>query len=136
MKIISFFLFLLPANYAFLNKYKLTFSFFPFRKNFYLSSSNNKDDDKKDNDNVEENGYELRDDKSMNRLIRLGRSKDQDGKSNIWSVEPTMEVMETKEGDLSEVNKNILTFGMIVTGMISSLPILYTLNHYIMDMDY
>lgn len=32
----------------------------------------------------------------MNRLVRLGRSKDQDGKSNIWSIEPTMEVDETE----------------------------------------
>ena len=45
MKIISFFLFLLPANYAFVNKYKLSFSFFPFKKNFYLSSVNNEDKD-------------------------------------------------------------------------------------------
>ena len=129
MKIISFFLFLLPANYAFVNKYKLSFSFFPFKKNFYLSSVNNEDKDYDDEITRD-------DDKSMNRLVRLGRSKDQDGKSNIWSVEPTMEVVESKEGDPSEVNKNIVTFGMIVTGIIASLPILYTLNYYIMDMDY
>ena len=27
----------------------------------------------------------------MNRIVRLGRSRDQDGKSNIWSIEPKME---------------------------------------------
>ncbi len=32
----------------------------------------------------------------MNRRVRLGRSKDQDGKSNIWSIEPTMEVDESE----------------------------------------
>jgi len=32
----------------------------------------------------------------MNRIVRLGRSKDQDGKSNIWSIEPAMEVEETE----------------------------------------
>jgi hypothetical protein len=130
MKIISLFLFLLPANYAFVNKYKLSCSFFPFKKNFYLSSVNNQDQDYDDDEITRD------DDKSMNRLVRLGRSKDQDGKSNIWSVEPTMEVVEVKEGDPSEVNKNIVTFGLIVTGIIASLPILYTLNYYIMDMDY
>ena len=30
--------------------------------------------------------------------VRLGRSRDQDGKSNVWSIEPRMEV--------EEVNKN------------------------------
>ena len=130
MKIISLFLFLLPANYAFVNKYKLSCSFFPFKKNFYLSSVNNQDQDYDDDEITRD------DDKSMNRLVRLGRSKDQDGKSNIWSVEPTMEVVEVKDGDPSEVNKNIVTFGLIVTGIIASLPILYTLNYYIMDMDY
>ena len=129
MKIISLFLFLLPANYAFVNKYRLTCSFFPFKKNFYLSSMNKEEQDYDDEVTSD-------DDKSMNRLIRLGRSKDQDGKSNIWSVEPTMEVVEAKEGDLSEVNKNIVTLGLIVTGIIASLPILYTLNYYIMEMDY
>jgi hypothetical protein len=130
MKIISLFLFLLPANYAFVNKYRLTCSFFSFKKNFYLSSVNNEDQDYDDDEIIRD------DDKSMNRVVRLGRSKDQDGKSNIWSVEPTMEVVETKEGDLSEGNKNIVTLGLIVTAILSSLPILYTLNHYIMDMDY
>jgi len=130
MKIISLFLFLLPANYAFVNKYRLTCSFFPFKKNFYLSSVNNEDQDYDDDEIIRD------DDKSMNRVVRLGRSKDQDGKSNIWSVEPTMEVVETKEGDLSEGNKNIVTLGLIVTAILSSLPILYTLNHFIMDMDY
>ena len=28
----------------------------------------------------------------MNKRVRLGRSRDQDGKSNIWSIEPAMEV--------------------------------------------
>ena len=36
----------------------------------------------------------------MNNRVRLGRSRDQDGKSNIWSIEPTMEVEEEEEGAL------------------------------------
>lgn len=35
-----------------------------------------------------------------NSLIRSGRSLDQDGKTNIWSIEPTMIVDETKQKDL------------------------------------
>jgi hypothetical protein len=105
--------------------------FFHNKKNHYLLWNVNDDN----NSEQENNDLEI-DTKSFHKILRLGRSKDQDGKSNIWSVEPTMEVVETKEGDLSEVNKNIVTFGMIVTGVIASLPILYTLNHFIMDMDY
>ena len=33
----------------------------------------------------------------MNKRVRLGRSRDQDGKSNIWSIEPTMEVEEVSQ---------------------------------------
>ena len=35
-----------------------------------------------------------------NSVIRSGRSLDQDGKTNIWSIEPTMIVDETKEKNL------------------------------------
>jgi hypothetical protein len=42
-----------------------------------------------------------------NKNIRLGRSKDQDGKTNIWSVEPKMKIIE-ENNDLTESNKNIL----------------------------
>jgi len=71
--------------------------------------------------------------KSFNKNIRLGRSKDQDGKSNIWSVEPKMEVIQE---EITEFNKNILTGGLIVTGFIASLPILFTLSKYYQDIDY
>ena len=33
----------------------------------------------------------------MNKRVRLGRSRDQDGKSNIWSIEPREEVEEVSE---------------------------------------
>jgi hypothetical protein len=71
--------------------------------------------------------------KSSNKIVRLGRSKDQDGKSNIWSVEPKMEV---EYEEITELNKNILTGGLIVTGMLASLPVLYTLSKYIQNIDY
>jgi hypothetical protein len=71
--------------------------------------------------------------KSFNKNFRLGRSKDQDGKSNIWSVEPKMEVIEE---EITEVNKNILTGGLILTGFLATLPVLYTLSKYIQHIDY
>lgn len=71
--------------------------------------------------------------KPYNKNFRLGRSKDQDGKSNIWSVEPKMEVVDE---EISETNKIILTSGLIITGCLLALPLLYTLNQYIQKIDY
>lgn len=71
--------------------------------------------------------------KPYNKNFRLGRSKDQDGKSNIWSVEPKMEVVDE---EISETNKIILTSGLIITGCLLALPLLYTLNQYIEKIDY
>ena len=86
--------------------------------------------------NNDENNNDLEVDttiKSFNKNTRLGRSKDQDGKSNIWPVEPKMEVIEE---EITGLNKNILTGGLIVTGFLASLPILYTLSKYIQQIDY
>lgn len=57
----------------------------------------------------------------MNRRVRLGRSKDQDGKSNIWSVEPTMEVVEDEEGG-SSLQRNLVIGAILVGTSIASLP--------------
>jgi hypothetical protein len=46
---------------------------------------------------VEMQAFENEEDKKlfeMNRITRLGRTRDQDGKSNIWSIEPRVEVAE------------------------------------------
>ena len=40
---------------------------------------------------------------SNNSTIRSGRSLDQDGKTNIWSVEPTMIVDESDDNDLLKI---------------------------------
>ena len=88
------------------------------------------------NDNNELDNNDLEIDtisKSSNKIFRLGRSKDQDGKSNIWSVEPKMEVVYE---EITELNKNILIGGLIVTGMLASLPVLYTLSKYMENIDY
>jgi hypothetical protein len=107
--------------------------FFHFKnKNYYnLLKSNNNDNN---NNSFEKNDLEIDTiDKTFNKNIRLGRSKDEDGKSNIWSVEPKMEVINE---EITELNKNILIFGLIISGFLTSLPLFYTLNQYIEKIDY
>ena len=55
----------------------------------------------------------------MNKNVRLGRSRDQDGKSNIWSIEPRMEV----DGEDGGSKKNLLIAGVVVGAAIASLPL-------------
>lgn len=86
------------------------------------------------NDDLDDNDVELDPiSKSFNKNLRLGRSKDEDGKSNIWSVEPKMKVIPE---EITGFNKNILTGGLIVTGFLATLPILFTLSKYYQDIDY
>ena len=58
----------------------------------------------------------------MNKRVRLGRSRDQDGKSNIWSIEPTMEV---EEGTTAEDGgKKNLFIGVAIIGVaVAALPL-------------
>jgi hypothetical protein len=102
-----------------------TRSFLYNKKNHLLTLNN----DENNNNDLELDTT----DKSFNKNTRLGRSKDQDGKSNIWSVEPKMEVIEE---EITGLNKNILTGGLIVTGFLATLPVLYTLSKYIQHIDY
>lgn len=102
-----------------------TRSFLYNKKNHLLTLNN----DENNNDDLELDTT----DKSFNKNSRLGRSKDQDGKSNIWPVEPKMEVIEE---EITGLNKNILTGGLIVTGFLATLPVLYTLSKYIQHIDY
>jgi hypothetical protein len=94
------------------------------KNDFYLLNSRNKENNNNKNDDSE---------LYPTKTFRLGRSKDQDGKGNVWSVEPKMEVVDE---ELTEVNKNILTSGLIITGFLATLPLLYTLNQYIKNIDY
>jgi len=57
----------------------------------------------------------------MNRRVRLGRSRDQDGKSNIWSIEPTMEVVDEESG--GGVKKNLLIGGLVIGAAVAALPL-------------
>ena len=132
----KFFLLLCLLHYyhndAFYIPFSPSFPSFFQKKHTHLLQANKNDN----NDNQELDNNDLEIDttiKSSNKIFRLGRSKDQDGKSNIWSVEPKMEVVYE---EINEFNKNILTGGLIVTGMLASLPVLYTLSKYIQNIDY
>ena len=96
---------------------------YDYHYSFRLSDKNGSSDDS-EIDTVNE---------TFNKFLRLGRSKDEDGKSNIWSVEPKMEVVEE---EITDLNKNILTAGLIITGFFASLPFLYALNQFIQKIDY
>ena len=104
---------------------------------YHILKSNKTDFERNDikKNDFEKDDFEKDDleSKPFNRNIRLGRSKDEDGKSNIWSVEPKMEVVDE---EMTELNKNILTGGLILTGFLASLPLLYTLNQYVQNIDY
>lgn len=49
-------------------------------------------------DNNEETNFNVTESKNI--TIRSGRSLDQDGKTNIWSIEPTMIVDESKDKNI------------------------------------
>eukprot|EP01041_Mallomonas_annulata_P002905 gene2905-5702_t len=59
---------------------------------------------------------------NSNKRVRLGRSRDQDGKSNIWSIEPRMTVVdEGEEG--SGTKTNLLVGGLAIGAAIACLPL-------------
>ena len=64
-----------------------------------------------------------------NKRVRLGRSKDQDGKSNIWSIEPKMEVM---EGDENQPNQ-LFILGGVFAAVAASIPIFLALTKVLPD---
>jgi hypothetical protein len=68
----------------------------------------------------------------MNRIVRLGRSKDQDGKSNIWSIEPKMEVIEEEPGS-SDLKKNLLIGGIVIGAALFSLPLFSAFSNLFPD---
>ena len=63
---------------------------------------------------------------------RLGRTKDEDGKSNIWAVEPKMEIVEDDYG-LTTANKNLLVSGLLLSSILISLPLLYILTSFFVE---
>lgn len=65
-----------------------------------------------------------------NKRVRLGRSKDQDGKSNIWSIEPKMEVM---EGEDESGKSNLFILGGVLAAVAAAIPIFLTLTKLLPD---
>ena len=60
---------------------------------------------------------------NMNKRVRLGRSRDEDGKSNIWSIEPTMKVEEEDEDGPSGGSKNLFIGAAVIATAIAALPL-------------
>lgn len=58
----------------------------------------------------------------MNKRVRLGRSRDQDGKSNIWSIEPKMQVVDEEEGQ-SDFKTNLVVAGLCIGAAVAVLPL-------------
>lgn len=68
----------------------------------------------------------------MNKRVRLGRSRDQDGKSNIWSIEPAMQVDEEEE-ESSGSSKNLIIGGAVIGAAIACLPLFNALSSLFPD---
>ena len=69
----------------------------------------------------------------MNKRVRLGRSRDQDGKSNIWSIEPRMEVEGDEEAGDSGSKKNLFIVGAVIGAAIVSLPLFQAFSTLLPD---
>lgn len=84
-----------------------------------------------------EPAYEAQADKKlfdMNKNVRLGRSRDQDGKSNIWSIEPAMEVAEDEDAEESSpINKNLVIGGAVIGIALACLPVFNALSSLFPD---
>jgi hypothetical protein len=72
-----------------------------------------------------------------NRRVRLGRSRDEDGKSNIWSIEPRMEVVEGDEDgeEESATSTNLKVAGLAIGAAIACLPVFILLSKLLPDPD-
>jgi len=117
-----FLLLSLLSSAALVSSYSLT----PYKSKVSSMMSSirlNMADEKSSNEKVVMTDSDINQDPNlfdMNRIVRLGRSKDQDGKSNIWSIEPTMEVVEEEE---SSLNSNLKIAGVVIGAAIATLPL-------------
>ena len=59
----------------------------------------------------------------LNRLVNYGRSVDEDGKSNIWGMEPKMIVEEDGRDERDEFNINLLVLVSAIMGYAISFPL-------------
>jgi hypothetical protein len=71
----------------------------------------------------EENSYTS---PSSNKFVERGVSMDQDGKSNVWAIEPKMEIenksSEEKTGGVIAGLAALGVFGVIAAGILTNLP--------------
>ncbi|KAL7482897.1 hypothetical protein ACHAW6_008551 [Cyclotella cf. meneghiniana] len=70
----------------------------------------------------EENSYSP----ASNKFVERGVSMDQDGKSNVWAIEPKMEIenksSEEKTGGVIAGLAALGVFGVIAAGILTNLP--------------
>ena len=62
-----------------------------------------------------------------NSVIRSGRSLDQDGRTNIWSIEPTMIIDETKQKDLFKL------LGLFISAILITFQFFLLINPILPD---
>ena len=65
-------------------------------------------------------------------LFICSRSKDQDGKSNIWSIEPKMEVQEEEDGG-NDLKKNAFIGGALIATAVACLPLFKVFSSLLPD---
>ncbi len=63
-----------------------------------------------------------------NKKIRTGRSEDEDGKTNVWSVEPKMEIVEEKNNSLKILGVIIGTLSLTFQFYLLMTPFLSNLS--------
>ena len=66
----------------------------------------------------------------INKKVRTGRSEDEDGKTNVWSVEPKMEIVEEKSSSLKILGFIIGTLSLSFQFYLMMTPFLSDLSEY------
>lgn len=66
----------------------------------------------------------------INKKVRTGRSEDEDGKTNVWSVEPKMEIVEEKSSSLKILGFIIGTLSLSFQFYLLMTPFLSDLSEY------
>ena len=110
----------------------LSFHFYPIKKleiwklkmseeeKIDIEEKLNKEEKREEEEKIDE---ELSKFFELNRLVNYGRSVDEDGKSNIWGMEPKMIVEENGRDERDEFNINLLVLVSAIMGSAISLPL-------------
>lgn len=97
-------------------------SFFPFTQ-IYMAEDSNDEEPFVPTEEAKNSFFQ------GNKRVRLGRSKDQDGKSNIWSIEPKMEV----EGEEEGAKNNVIILGAVLGAVAVCVPAFLALSKLMPD---